>query len=78
MVQGRERPMNITFNKLAKQRVYQWIKRSLADSSDPHCPFCQTPITGRNFRGAALINDELRAFDGSLMCLMELSKEVNL
>jgi hypothetical protein len=63
--------MNITFDIKFKQRVWQAINSEIEDKT---CPFCGVKITGKNFRGAAFINNEFRAFDGNLVCLLQLSE----
>jgi hypothetical protein len=62
--------MNITYDKSLKQRVWQAVNSKIADKT---CPFCKVKITGKNFAGAAWINDEFRAFDGNIICLIALS-----
>jgi hypothetical protein len=67
--------VNVTFDIALKQRIWQMINRSIADAADPHCPFCGTAMSAKNFAGAALIQGELRAFDSNIICLMGLAKE---
>jgi len=67
--------MQITFDNSLKQRVFQHIRKALADAADPHSPFCERPITGKNFAGAAMIQGELRAFCRCIICLMGVAKE---
>lgn len=62
--------MNITFDKSLKQRFWQMVQKHIQDK---HCPFCGKAITGKNFAGTFWLNDEYRAFDGNLICLIQLS-----
>lgn len=62
--------MNITYDKSLKQRVFQAVLPKLYNDM---CPFCGTVITGKNFAGAAWVDQEFRAFDGNIVCLISLS-----
>lgn len=62
--------MNITYDKALKQRVFQAVSPKLYNDM---CPFCGAVITGKNFAGAAWVDQEFRAFDGNIVCLIALS-----
>lgn len=62
--------MNITFDKSLKQRVWQAVSRKIENKT---CPFCGVKMSGKNFAGAAWVNEEFRAFDGNIVCLITLS-----
>ena len=61
--------MNIIFDKHFKQRMFQMVKPK---AKNDHCPFCDTKITGKNFRGAMWVDGEFRMFDGSIFCLFKI------
>jgi hypothetical protein len=65
--------MNITFDKTSKQFVWNLVKRKVENRT---CPFCGTGITAKNFAGAMWLNEEFRAFDGSLICLIALTDQI--
>lgn len=61
--------MNIIFDKVFKQRMFQMVKPK---AKNDRCPFCDTKITGKNFRGAMWVDGEFRMFDGSIFCLFKI------
>lgn len=65
--------MNITYDKAYKQRVWQVINNRLYNDM---CPFCGTVITAKNFAGAAWIDEEFRAFDSNIICLLQFSDNI--
>lgn len=65
--------MNITFDKGAKQFVWNIVKRRIDNRT---CPFCGVPITAKNFAGAIWIGEEFRAFNNSIICLIALADNI--
>lgn len=64
--------MNITFDKSAKQMVWQTVAPIIEDKT---CPFCGVKMSAKNFSGAKLIDGKLRAFDKKFTCLLALIKD---
>ena len=61
--------MNIIFDKAFKQRMFQMVRKR---AQNDQCPFCNTKITGKNFRGAMWVDGAFRMFDGSIFCLLKI------
>lgn len=60
----------ITFDKSAKQMVWQAIESNIENKT---CPFCGVKMSAKNFTGATFIDGEFRAFDKKFTCLIALS-----
>lgn len=64
--------MKITFDKSAKQLVWQTIESKIENKT---CPFCGVKMSAKNFSGAKWIDGEFRAFDGKFTCLLNFIKQ---
>lgn len=59
--------MIITFDKSAKQHVYNLLRPKVKNIA---CPFCGDPVTAKYFAGAIEYNGEPRFMHGSIIDLM--------
>ena len=59
--------MIITFDKSAKQLVYNMLRPKVANRD---CPFCGVPVAAKNFAGAIEYKGDPRFMHGSIICLM--------
>lgn len=62
--------MNITFDRELSKEVWDAISVNLKSRK---CIFCGNEITSETFVGAAMINDSFAAFDGNIVCLVQLT-----
>lgn len=67
-----DKPIQITFDKSAKQFVWNLIRKYIDNRT---CPFCGVTVTAKNFAGAFNYEGERRPINsGDLTCLIQLAK----
>lgn len=58
--------MQITFDKTLKQQVYNALRPRVHNRD---CPFCEKPVTAKNFAGAIHYKGAPRFMHRSIFCL---------